>query len=416
MTPSVIIIGGGLAGLTAARHLQSKGIDFLLLEASDRLGGRVKTDVVDGYRLDHGFQVLLTAYPEAQAQLDYNALQLRKFQPGAVLLYPDGGQDRIGDPLRDLSSLFPTLFSKAGSLLDKLRILQLNWRLSRLPIEQIFQRNEKTTADVLSQEYGFSARMVDSFFTPFFSGIFLESELSTSRRMFDFVFKMFGSGYAAIPNLGMEEIAKQMASGLPDQSLVTGAKVTQIKGQTVQLADGSSFTAPNILVATEATSIVKELTAVSTRHQSTTHLHFTTVEPPIQQKLIALNTLPNRIANNICTISQVAEGYAPAGQHLVSISVLGASDVPEGNLEKMVRRELVTWFGKGVEDWSHLHTRQVHYALPDQTQVVNQVTQDQLSLRPGLFIAGDHLMNGSINAAMKSGRLAAEAISQGLLA
>ena len=115
MTPSVIIIGGGLAGLTAARHLQSKGIDFLLLEASDRLGGRVKTDVVDGYRLDHGFQVLLTAYPEAQAQLDYNALQLRKFQPGAVLLYPDGGQDRIGDPLRDLSSLFPTLFSKAGS-------------------------------------------------------------------------------------------------------------------------------------------------------------------------------------------------------------------------------------------------------------------------------------------------------------
>ncbi len=410
MTPSVIIIGGGLTGLTAARHLQSKGIDFLLLEASDRVGGRVKTDVVDGFRLDYGFQVLLTAYPEAQAQLDYALLQLRHFQPGALLLYPDGKQDRIGDPLRDISSLFPTLFSKAGSLLDKLRILLLNWKLSSLTIEQIFQRTEQATADVLRQEYGFSTKMIDSFFTPFFSGIFLEGELATSRRMFDFVFKMFGSGYAAIPYLGMEEIPKQLASSLPTGSIITGAKVSQVDGQTVKLIDGSSFTAPHILVATEASGLVKELTTVGTQYQSTTHLHFSTPIPPISQALIALNTKRSRVANNICTISQVAAAYAPVGQHLVSISVLGNTKAQEANLEKVVRQELSTWYGKAVEEWKHLHTRQVHYALPDQKKVKHQVDPGQLEIRPGLFVAGDHLLNGSINAAMKSGRKAAEAI------
>ncbi|MBX2877935.1 MAG: FAD-dependent oxidoreductase, partial [Saprospiraceae bacterium] len=344
MTPSVIIIGGGLAGLTAARHLHAKGIDFLLLEASDRVGGRVKTDVVDGFRFDHGFQVLLTAYPEAQAILDYTSLKLRYFKPGALLLYPDGKQDRIGDPLRDLSSLIPTLLSRAGSLLDKLKILQLNRSLSSLSIEQLFQREELPTAEVLSQAYGFSDKMIKSFFAPFFSGIFLESELSTSRRMFDFVFKMFGAGHAAIPDLGMEEIPKQLASAIPKDSIITGARVNRIEKQTVELMDGSSFTAPHILVATEATGLVKELTTISTRYQSTTHLHFSAEIPPITKALIALNTQKNRVSNNICTISQVASGYAPSGQHLVSISVLGAADLPQADLDKMVRKELATWF------------------------------------------------------------------------
>ncbi|NET36516.1 MAG: FAD-dependent oxidoreductase [Cyanothece sp. SIO1E1] len=416
MSPSVIIVGGGLGGLTAARQLQAQGVDFLLLEASDRVGGRVKTDVVDGYRFDHGFQVLLTAYPEAQAILDYESLQLRYFKPGALLLYPDGKQDRIGDPLRDISSLLPTLFSRAGSLMDKLKILRLNLSLSSTSIEQLFQREEMSTAQALGREYGFSDRMIESFFAPFFSGIFLESDLSTSRRMFDFVFKMFGSGHAAVPALGMEEISKQLANPLPDNSILTGTKVSQIEGQNVQLEDGSSFTAPHILVATEATGLVKELTSVRTQHQSTTHLHFSAEAPPIQQALIALNTKSERFANSICTISQVATKYAPAGQHLISISVVGVTNESPANLEKLVRKELGTWFGKATEDWKHLHTRKVHYALPNQTQVTNQLDAEQTKLRPGLFVAGDHLLNGSINAAMYAGKKAAETISQELLA
>ena len=184
-----IIIGGGLAGLTAARTLQEKGIEFTLLEATDRVGGRVKTDIEDGFRFDRGFQVLLTAYPEAKRWLDYKKLDLRTFTPGAMLLLPSGKTECIGDPLRDPSSLFSTVFSSAGSLGDKFKILSLKNRLASLSIEEIFNQEEKTTMEVLKGDYGFSKKMIDLFFQPFFAGIFLEKELTTSRRMFDFVFK-----------------------------------------------------------------------------------------------------------------------------------------------------------------------------------------------------------------------------------
>ena len=180
MKPRVIIVGGGISGLTAALQLQANGMDSLLLEATDRVGGRVKTDVIDGFRLDHGFQVLLTAYPEAQKWLDYEKLDLQKFLPGAVLLHSDGTKDRIGDPIRDFSSLFPTLFSKVGSVMDKLRILRLNNRVSKMSIEDIFEQEEVPTKKILAKEYGFSNKMIANFFSPFFSGIFLEKGLLTS--------------------------------------------------------------------------------------------------------------------------------------------------------------------------------------------------------------------------------------------
>jgi len=409
--PTAIIIGGGLSGLCAARQLHSQGIDFLLLEATDRIGGRIKTDVIDGYRLDHGFQVLLTAYPEAKRILDYQKLKLKSFSPGALLLYPDGQKDRIGDPLRDLSSLFPTVFSSAGNLMDKLRILKLKNRLSNKTIEQIFRQEEKTTLTILAKEYGFSQKMIDRFFAPFFAGIFLEKELNTSRRMFDFVFKMFGEGDTAVPNLGMEEIPKQLAASLPADSIQCNARVDKINGQDVYLTDGSKFSAPSIIVATEATGLVKGLTSVKSAHQSTTHLHFIADEPPVEHPLIALNTNKKRLSNNICTINKVAEGYASSGKNLVSISVVGKNDLSEKELAKAVQKELATWFGKATQNWRHLHTRTVQYALPNQHDVQHQIPNDQLEIRAGLFYGGDFLLNGSINAAMKIGTEVGELVS-----
>lgn len=340
MTPTVIIIGGGLSGLTAAQQLQKDGIDFLILEGADRLGGRVKTDLINGFRLDHGFQVLLTAYPEAKRWLDYKKLDLQNFLPGALLLHSDGKRDRIGDPFRDLSSLFPTLFSNAGSIADKLRILQLKSKLSKQSIADIFQQKEISTKEILATEYGFSTKMISNFFNPFFAGIFLEKELTTSRRMFDFVFKMLGAGETAVPNLGMEEIPKQLAANLPKETIQVNARVQKIESQNVHLTDGSILSAPHIIIATEATSLIKEFATVKTKYQSTTHLHFVTETPPIEQPLIALNTNPQRLSNNICTISKVAKAYAPANQHLVSISVVGSTDLSSTDLEKAVRKEL----------------------------------------------------------------------------
>ncbi|MEM6321338.1 MAG: NAD(P)/FAD-dependent oxidoreductase [Bacteroidota bacterium] len=408
---TAIIIGGGLAGLTAARQLQQRGVDFLLLEASDRIGGRVKTDVVDGFRLDHGFQVLLTAYPETKYWLDYDQLNLQAFSLGALLLYPNGKQDRIGDPMRDPASLVPTMSSKAGSLFDKLKILKLRGRLNGTSIEQIFQQKEIPTKAALRNEYGFSQKMVDRFFAPFFAGIFLEKELVTSRRMFDFVFKMFSEGDTVVPNLGMEEIPKQLAVALPQDSIQCGAKVEKIDGQTVILSDGSTYSAPQIIVATQATGLVSELAKVKKTYQSTIHLHFVADEAPIEQPLIALNINKNRLANNICTISQVAKGYAPDGQHLISISVVGNSKRSEVALEKAIRKELTTWFGKATETWQHLHTRKITYALPNQQYIQHSINNKDLTIRSGLCHCGDYQLNGSINAAMRVGKQVGELVS-----
>ncbi|MEL7020651.1 MAG: NAD(P)/FAD-dependent oxidoreductase [Bacteroidota bacterium] len=411
---SVIIIGGGLAGLTAARTLQEKNISFQLLEATDRVGGRIKTDVIDGFRLDHGFQVLLQAYPETKRWLNYEQLQLRSFLPGAVLLKKNGKQDRIGDPLRDISSLFPTLRADAGNVFDKLRILRLRTRVNRQTIAEIFEQEERTTEAALSKEYNFAEGMIARFFSPFFSGIFLETELQTSRRMFDFVFKMFGEANAAVPNLGMEEIPKQLAAPLPPHSIKTHAKVERIDEQTVYLSDGTSLHADTIILATEATGLVSNyLPNIKTAYQSTTHLHFVAQTAPVKSPIIALNTLPNRLVNNICTISQVAEGYSPdKRQHLVSLSVVGSEEDQPTELEQAVRHELERWFGKDVQKWRHLHTRHVRYALPDQSQVQHEIDENNMKIRPGLYVCGDHLLNGSINAAMRSGRLVAEQVSQ----
>lgn len=415
MNPTVIIVGGGLSGLTAARQLHGAGIDFLLLEATDRIGGRVKTDVVDGYRLDHGFQVLLTAYPEVRRWLDLAELDLKAFLPGAKLLYADGRQDMLGDPLRNLSSLLPTVFSRAGSLRDKWLTWTLRNRLARMSIDEVFAQDEKTTMEALVKDYGFSVKMIHHFFRPFFAGIFLEPSLITSRRMFDFVFKMFSAGDTAVPNAGMEALPRLLARPLPREALRMNARVRQIDGQTVHLEDGTTYSAPHILLATEATGLVRAHAPVKTRYQRTTHLHFTAAEPPIRKALIALNTNKKRLVNNLCAIDQVAPGYAPNGRSLISVSVVGDPGLADSELISEVRKELQTWFGTVTGDWTHLHTRQVKYALPDQTAVRGAVaSKEELQLRKGLYACGDHLLNGSINAAMKSGRLAAELVRENL--
>ncbi|MCO4807480.1 MAG: FAD-dependent oxidoreductase [Flavobacteriales bacterium] len=414
MKSSVIIIGGGLSGLTAARQLHSQGIDFKLIEASDRIGGRVKTDVLNGFRLDHGFQVLLTAYPEAQRWLDYDKLDLCSFNPGALLLYPDGSKDQLGDPLRDFSSLFPTLLSNAGSLSDKFKTWRLKNRLASMSIEEIFEQKENTTIDTLANEYGFSQTIIRHFFQPFFAGIFLETELKTSRRMFDYVFKMFSENDTAVPSLGMEEIPKQLAAALPQESLITSARVNKIDGQEVILEDGSTFSAPHIILATQASGLVKEYASINTKYQSTTHLHFVVKDDPIKKPMIALNTSEKRLANNICTISNVAEGYAPNGEHLLSISVVGDTGLKESELPKAIQKELQAWFGKATLDWEHLHTKKVDYALPNQQNVLHQAPENQYNLRDGLYACGDFQANGSINASMMQGRKVAENVGKKL--
>ena len=249
MDHETIIIGGGLSGLTCARALHAAGRRSVVLEAGNAVGGRVRSDTVDGFTLDRGFQVLLTSYPEARQWLDYEALDLQVMTPGA-LVWRDGARHRISDPFRRPQDLPATLRAPVGSWLDKARIGWMRWQSQRGTLDNIFERPEMT-ALALVQHYGFSEKMIESFLRPWLGGIFLETELSTSSRMLEFVFRFFADGDAAIPAAGMQAIPRQLAAGLPEDSVRCGVAVVAVEGRTIHLSSGERLTGRHIVVATD---------------------------------------------------------------------------------------------------------------------------------------------------------------------
>ena len=408
----VLIVGAGLSGLSAALYLHRRGMAVTVLEADDRPGGRVKTDHHEGFQFDHGFQVLLTAYPEARALLDYPALRLRPFLPGAHLLLPGGRTTRIVDPTRYWPGALATLRSPAGTLADKLLMLRLRQQLTHAAVETLFDRPEISTLEVL-KFYGFSNRMVRHFFRPFLGGIFLERELTTSRRMFDFVFKMFSEGDTAVPAGGIGEIARQLAAQLPAGALRTHTRVKQVHTGRLTTQAGEELTADAVLLATAPHQLVERLARdVPTAHVSACQLYFRTDSPPLTDPIIALPPADG-LVSNLAVMSTVAPDYAPAGQTLVQVSVDGRHPGEEATLAHRVQQELRPWF-PAAPTWHHLRSYRVDYALPNQATVRHTLPAAELRLREGVYRAGDYLLNGSLNAAMRTGRLAAECIAADL--
>jgi phytoene dehydrogenase-like protein len=410
MKHDVVIIGAGLSGLSAAVHLHRQGRKVLILEASDRSGGRVKTDIVDGFILDRGFQVLLTAYPEAKKLLNYKDLQLRNMLPGATVLY-DGGSFEIADPIRRPMALFSTLFAPVGTISDKINTLWLKNKLQKMSIDKIFLQPEQTTLQQLS-DYGFSQKMIQRFYKPFLSGIYLENNLTTSNRMFDFVMKMFSDGDVAVPAFGMEEIPKQLVSQLPESSIQYHKKVTKIVENTVTLEDGTAFEANQIVIATNANEFTKQfLPNQKTTARQVTNVYFEALTAPTKKAVVVLNASSfKKWVNNLTVLSNVSKAYAPPGKVLVSVSYNGLADVEDLELAENMKKELEQWYGKQVQDWTMIKTYRINYALPIQDSVKNELSISEMKISDTLFICGDYLLNGSINATFKAGRLVAEAM------
>ena len=403
-----LIIGAGLAGLTAARVLKLAGRKVKIIEASDGPGGRVRTDEVNGFLLDRGFQVFLTAYPEAKHFLDYKALDLKPFSPGSIIL-TNSGIDEIGDPLREASSLIRTLKSPVGTLSDKFRLLLLRLKLAGISIDEIFSKKETTTLEYLSA-VGFGKKIISDFFAPFMSGIYLEQNLDTSSRMFEFVFKMFSESDTAIPAKGMGMIPRQLASDLSVEELILNERAISIDGNKVQTASGNVFEASTILIATTADCIPVPFQRRLIKKKSVTCMYFSADQAPYQKALIALNAIPNRLVNNLAVMSNISSCYAPEGKSLISVSLSGNEQfIKQDELELKVKEELKFWF-KECFDWVPIKTYEIPYALPDNSHVINDILPSSIRINYSTFICGDHLLNGSINAAMKSGRIAAEAM------
>jgi len=291
------IIGAGVSGLVAAKVLEDNGYSPVIIEATERVGGRVKTDVVNGFQLDHGFQVLLTAYPAAQKYLDFGALQLQKFLPGASI-FKNGNQLIIGDPLKDFSLLFSTLFSGIGNFSDKLKILKLNNKLKRKNVSAIFAEKEQTTLSYL-RELGFSDEIINDFFKPFFSGIFLETKLETSSRMFEFVYKMFGEGYAALPKAGIEAIPKQLLQNLKSTAVQYNTKVISIKDGEIELDDQTTLNSDFTIITSNISNLCSGAENSIVEWKSCENLYFETEARVIDKQLIGLISEKGALINNI---------------------------------------------------------------------------------------------------------------------
>jgi len=381
----VTVIGAGLAGLACARDLTNAGVPNFVLEASDNVGGRVRTDKYEGFLLDRGFQVLLTAYPECRARLDYESLQLKSFYPGALVRF-QGKFHRLADPRRHPASAAASLVNPIGTFTDKLRIASLRTSVTRVPVSELFTRPETSTEAALLAQH-FSAAMIDRFFRPFFGGIFLETKLATSSRLFEFIFRMFSEGNTALPAQGMQAIPHQLGHEL-DVRLNTPVST---------LPDGPT------VVATEEPEAARLLqTAVPSAWRSVQCLYFGAEEAPVAEPVLILNGDGSGPVNNCCVPSSVAAAYAPPGASLVSVSVLNDA----APAEQAVRAQLKDWFGPKVARWQHLRTYSIPYAQPIQATYQPQAAR----IRPGLYRCGDYMENASIDGALASGGRTAKAV------
>ena len=402
-----VIVGAGLAGLACAKKLYEAGQRFVLCEAADRVGGRVATDVVEGFRLDRGFQVLLTAYPEAQRLFDYKALDLRTFYAGAMVRQ-SGRWHRMADPFRHPLDSMRGVFSPIGSLADKCRV-----GLSRLKGFDFSRYPDGMSAlDALRAE-GYGASMIEGFFRAFLGGVFLEGGLETSVRKLEFVMQYFARGATAVPALGMEQIPMQLAAGLPKDAIHLRTRVVEIVEDGVRLASGKWLAARAVVVATEepVANRLCGLKMAETQSNQATCLWFAANASPMQEAVLLLNGDGVGPANHVAVMSEVSRAYAPDGQHLISVNVVDSQYAESANLENEVRSQMGEWFGHLAKEWRLLRVDRIAHAVP--TQRVIKVKSERV--RRGVYRCGDHCGVASIDTALGSGvRAAAAMIVDGL--
>ena len=352
-TPRIIIIGAGLAGLACARALSGRGLSCTILDASDEIGGRVRTDRVDGFQLDRGFQVFLSGYPEAQATLDYPALKLQTFHPGALVRYA-GRFHRVSDPFRRPQDALATAMSSIGSLRDKLTMLKLRQDALHRQLSTRAGGGAQTTLEAL-QAYGFSSAMQERFFRPFLGGVFLDQSLSTPCVVFEQVWAAFSYGAIALPQEGMGAIARQLAEEIPKATIRLRAPVARLDGGRVVLVSGERLDSDAVVLATDyATAATLRGEPVPTDPgRRSMSLYFDAA--PVRGPWLMVNGDGQGPIGTASVLSEVSPAYAPAGRALVAVSLADQSTSDSPELLAAVRRQLCDWFGRQAASADRLH-------------------------------------------------------------
>lgn len=398
----VVIVGAGLAGLACARALHQASVPFVVLEGSDRVGGRVATDCVDGFQLDRGFQVLLTAYPEASRVFGLSALNLRPFYLGA-LVQVGSRRYRFADPWRRPLSAAKSMLAPIARMGDAWRLIQLRRDALRYVDFAAGDHGISTIAHLTA--FGLPPRVIERFFRPFFGGVFLENELQTPSAFFRFIFSMFARGTAAVPSEGMRALPKQLAAQLPSDSIRLNSRVNRVESRMVQLNSGETIDARAVVLATDADAAGELTQSVGPVHwNSATTVYYAAPHSPIDENILVLNGDGPGLVNHVCVPSDVADTYAPSGQSLISVSIVSVPPLDDEALSKRVIGELRNWFGGEVDAWRLLRVYRIKRGLPHLRTPPNMVNS------AGIIICGDHMHDPSINGALLSGRKAAEIV------
>jgi phytoene dehydrogenase-like protein len=398
-----VVVGAGLSGLACAALLAAAGRSPIVLEASDGIGGRLRTDLVDGYRLDRGFAVLFEAYPEAQTQLDLDALDLRRFEPGADVYLGAGRIVSVSDPRREPTQLLATLRSGIWRPRDVPALLR--WRASAR--HRLEATAPETTGDERLRSLGLSTPLRERFLRPLLTGIFLDRELGLSSLLVDQAFAMMAAGQTSVPDAGMGAIAEQLSARVPVVRL--GARVRRIVDGGVELENGERIEAREVVVATTPLEAA-ELSGAPLPHvpRASTALWFTMEHAPAGTRIV-LDGSGEGPVTTVAVMSAVAPGYAPPGRHLVCASCAGLPfDGDDDGLERAARRQLHRWFGQAVPGWQLLRVDRIPWA--QHAQPPGTPAQLPVRVRPGLVLAGDGVETASIAGARRAGRRAAEAV------
>ena len=406
MDHDVIVVGAGMAGLACARTLQSAGLDTVVVESEDGPGGRVRTDMSDGFRLDRGFQILLTAYPELSRWFDLKTLDLRRFSPGARV-WNGSKFHTVGDPLRRPQDLFPTITAPIGSIADKLRLLKLILSVRTGSPGALLRRPDRTTADRLSSA-GFSDRFVDSFMRPLFAGIQLDPDLEVSSRRFEMILRMLAVGDSAVPALGMGHLSEILADGLREGTVTYDSPVAEVNGQVVRLSGGGSISARAVVVATSGPVAARLLPAIQDPgSRAAGAVWFSMPEAPIRGRHILLDGMNSGPARNVAVMSEVSPLYASNCEALLVAAVPGSAAL-DPSLETAVRKQLTGWFGVEVQRWETRRVDVIRHGQP--LQVPPFHPKQAVHVDETTWVCGDYRDTASIQGALYSGRRTAEAV------
>ncbi len=403
MGKPIVIVGAGLAGLVCARRLHRAGLETIVIEKLGDVGGRVWTDTVDGYLIDRGFQLLLTAYPYVSREVDFNLLDLKKFTPGCQVLWNGSKHDVLRDSTVRMALSGFLYFS------DKLRLRGLSTSLATLTPEEVWLCKDQSAEEDL-RTTGFGPTFVERFARPFFGGIFLDRSLSVSERVFRYVWKMLSEGHGAVPAKGMQEIPRQIARDLPDDHIRLNTTVDSLlreQGRVlgVRLESGEEIQAAAVVVATDAPT-AQRLTGIPMPQGavSCTTVSFGSESAPMSEPILVVNGNQGGIVNHFAVLSNVAPSLAPPGKHLLSATIIGIPDLSDDQLATVVRKELAGWFpGHDVSQWKLLRINRMPFVQYSQQPGFADTLPTVETAVENLYLAGEFTTYSSIDGACLSG-------------